>query len=594
MLSMPVPWAVPGLVQTAFHGAGPGYRKGSWGEHNMQRYQFLVGLAAAVAAVAAEPHRQPTKPVLAAVSAKDPGGTGGVFRGPQDCDGNGTDDTIDRSDDLSSPVSIISSFAPCVATTISTSGSGFDTELALFDSEGNLLFVNDDVETGVLWSRFRGPLSPGSYRVAIAGFNAVFSDGFSVDFSGGGCPAAGSLVVTYANPNINQGQPTTVFGDLGPLGSGRVQWIAFNVPSAFEYDFDTDGVCDGLQFADDFGRRFNMGVVAEPGDPITFDTAGSAFGNEIAIYDVDGVLVDRTLNGEVADNMLVTPLPAGTYFLGFAAYRTVFADGPDAWIVEPLGGDLAVGVSSSTRLVTTGDVVPPGRSRWFEFSVAPSVGPDCDFDGVPDSAELDCNNDGTPDDCQTTELLALGGVAGDSSAPIDINTNGSDFDTEIAVWDFVTGELIAENDDVAGSSNLQSQIVRTYEPGEYLLGIAGFNTLFSDFSPDFQFGGISVNGGSKFCAASGNAVVSIGANTGNLGIGSGRVQLVPFTVEPGPEPCGPADVAMPFGTLDIDDVLTFLDAFAVGGALADLSPPIGVFNIDDVLSFLDAFAGGCP
>lgn len=59
-------------------------------------------------------------------------------------------------------------------------------------------------------------------------------------------------------------------------------------------------------------------------------------------------------------------------------------------------------------------------------------------------------------------------------------------------------------------------------------------------------------------------------------------------------PCSGADLASPFGELDIDDVLAFVDAFASGEPGADLAPPEGVLNIDDVLAFLNAFAAGCP
>lgn len=58
--------------------------------------------------------------------------------------------------------------------------------------------------------------------------------------------------------------------------------------------------------------------------------------------------------------------------------------------------------------------------------------------------------------------------------------------------------------------------------------------------------------------------------------------------------CNPADLADPLGTLDIDDVLLFLAAFADGDPAADLAPPAGSLDIDDVLAFLTAFAGGCP
>lgn len=58
--------------------------------------------------------------------------------------------------------------------------------------------------------------------------------------------------------------------------------------------------------------------------------------------------------------------------------------------------------------------------------------------------------------------------------------------------------------------------------------------------------------------------------------------------------CGLADVALPSGVLDIDDVLTFLDAFSSNMPLADVAPPFFRLDIDDVLTFLNSFAAGCP
>lgn len=56
----------------------------------------------------------------------------------------------------------------------------------------------------------------------------------------------------------------------------------------------------------------------------------------------------------------------------------------------------------------------------------------------------------------------------------------------------------------------------------------------------------------------------------------------------------PADLAGGDGVLNIDDVLAFVDAFALGQPEADFAPPTGVLNIDDVIAYLDAFAAGCP
>ncbi len=63
---------------------------------------------------------------------------------------------------------------------------------------------------------------------------------------------------------------------------------------------------------------------------------------------------------------------------------------------------------------------------------------------------------------------------------------------------------------------------------------------------------------------------------------------------PDPSGCNAADLAPSFGTLDFDDVLAFLTAFAAMDPAADLAPPMGMFDFDDVLAFLTAFGAGCP
>ena len=55
-----------------------------------------------------------------------------------------------------------------------------------------------------------------------------------------------------------------------------------------------------------------------------------------------------------------------------------------------------------------------------------------------------------------------------------------------------------------------------------------------------------------------------------------------------------ADLAAPFGIVDIDDVDAFIGAFVAGDALADLAAPFGLIDIDDVDAFIDAFLAGCP
>lgn len=48
------------------------------------------------------------------------------------------------------------------------------------------------------------------------------------------------------------------------------------------------------------------------------------------------------------------------------------------------------------------------------------------------------------------------------------------------------------------------------------------------------------------------------------------------------------------GTLDLFDLLAFLDAYDAGDALADFAPPYGTVDLFDLLGFVQAFSAGCP
>lgn len=58
--------------------------------------------------------------------------------------------------------------------------------------------------------------------------------------------------------------------------------------------------------------------------------------------------------------------------------------------------------------------------------------------------------------------------------------------------------------------------------------------------------------------------------------------------------CNAADLAAPFGDLDIADVVEFLRAFGDAEPAADLAEPTGAFDIADVVEFLRVFGAGCP
>lgn len=64
--------------------------------------------------------------------------------------------------------------------------------------------------------------------------------------------------------------------------------------------------------------------------------------------------------------------------------------------------------------------------------------------------------------------------------------------------------------------------------------------------------------------------------------------------EPPMGPCNPADVAEPFGILDLADIGAFVTAFTTSGALADLAAPFGVLDLSDINVFVTSFVAGCP
>ena len=62
----------------------------------------------------------------------------------------------------------------------------------------------------------------------------------------------------------------------------------------------------------------------------------------------------------------------------------------------------------------------------------------------------------------------------------------------------------------------------------------------------------------------------------------------------GPIACNAADIAAPFGILDLSDVSTFVAGFVGMDPVADIAAPFGVFDLTDVSTFVAAFTAGCP
>ncbi|HHN77304.1 MAG TPA: hypothetical protein ENK11_01340 [Phycisphaerales bacterium] len=67
-----------------------------------------------------------------------------------------------------------------------------------------------------------------------------------------------------------------------------------------------------------------------------------------------------------------------------------------------------------------------------------------------------------------------------------------------------------------------------------------------------------------------------------------------FIASPAAVGCNPADIAEPFGVLDLGDLQAFVAAFTSGDPLADIAEPLGVLDLADVQLFITALTGGCP
>ena len=55
-----------------------------------------------------------------------------------------------------------------------------------------------------------------------------------------------------------------------------------------------------------------------------------------------------------------------------------------------------------------------------------------------------------------------------------------------------------------------------------------------------------------------------------------------------------ADLASPFGVVDLTDVDAFIAAFLIGDPVADLALNFGIVDLQDVDEFIDLFLAGCP
>ncbi|MBZ0172209.1 MAG: hypothetical protein K8E66_07515, partial [Phycisphaerales bacterium] len=97
------------------------------------------------------------------------------------------------------------------------------------------------------------------------------------------------------------------------------------------------------------------------------------------------------------------------------------------------------------------------------------------------------------------------------------------------------------------------------------------------------------NGGTQV-----SSCVVYGAGNAGVTVAMDEGLPVTLTLIEAPAACSLADVAEPFGLLDLTDVTTFVNAFTAQEPLADVAEPFGLYDLDDVYTFITAFNAGCP
>lgn len=104
---------------------------------------------------------------------------------------------------------------------------------------------------------------------------------------------------------------------------------------------------------------------------------------------------------------------------------------------------------------------------------------------------------------------------------------------------------------------------------------------------------VIAGGGGAAASSSFSLHATVGEGAISTAAGGGFELASGFWGAPGlPDPC-PADLAPPFGVLDLADITVFTAGFVAQNSIADLNDD-GVFDLADINAFVSAFLAGCP
>ncbi len=450
---------------------------------------------------------------------------------------------------------------------ISTGNSSVRTSMALFNSSGTVIAENDDFSIFDETSRIvTPPLDAGEYYLAVHTDSAFFIQGFIA--LGWRDSEEGPIEVRVEDRyrlehDFTDETPllirltireACVLGDCPP-GALQENEPAFDV---FDSEFDVTNAGCGANpalFTEAILGQTWCGLVRTQRGDFPNGTSGGV--RDVDWYEVylpQPTLLDLGVEGGTDGEMFLV---------------AINAPGPDCGLNDVELLDEAPLDTCAGPAAISG-VYLPGR---YAVAIAPSF-----FDSLgPTPYTLSIT--GTP-----VAQFDLGPI-GQEFELFDLSTIGSNFDTELALYD-AQGNLIADDDDGVSGSTLSLIPQVSLPAGEYYAVVTGFNVAFGPgFGIDLREGALGSGGG--------DAVVNIGGFSQPASVPQDRAVWVRFRITP-QGPCSPADLAAPFGTLTFADISAFLGAFAVNDPAADLAAPFGFYTFADISAFLAAFAGGCP
>lgn len=233
---------------------------------------------------------------------------------------------------------------------IGTAGSNFDTEIAIYDTQGRLVATNDDItpfnKLSQLTFGANKVLAAGNYTAVLSGFNTIFRDGNI---------SSGSSREGDFQLNIQSTQPVRLPQIPSQLAlDGRI------LPSSIKETELGQGWLDAFSV-----QRIDFVLQDDifGGDWLAIHTYGSELDTEVGLYDAQGKLIATNddidsrnklsrlsfgLDGDNGRNLL-----AGAYTLLLGGFNTIFRDDLVAKSSLQQGGDYSVYVQSSGRILMT-------------------------------------------------------------------------------------------------------------------------------------------------------------------------------------------------------------------------------------------------